>query len=92
MLYKYVKLSELLEKFPRLSVIGADFTLHVHNHKFITEFIAERKYDFSKISLDAQIEGRTKVETDVELEDKYIEEQSENHEYEWDYSTSIELQ
>ncbi len=32
MLYKYVKLSELLEKFPILSVIGAAFTLLVHNH------------------------------------------------------------
>ena len=90
MLYKYVKVSELLEKFPRLSVIGADFTLLVHNHKFITEFIAKRKYDFSKISLDAKIEVKTKVETEGEQEDICMEEQS--HEYEWDYSTSIELQ
>ena len=28
-LYKYVKLTELLRNFPRLSVIGADFTLFV---------------------------------------------------------------
>ena len=84
MLYKYVNLSELLENFPRLSVIGADFTLLVHNHKFITEYITQRKYDFSKISLDAQIEVKTKVETE-HMEDT-------SHEYEWDYSTSIELQ
>ncbi len=46
MLNKYVTLSELLEN---SSVIGADFTLLVHNHKFIREYIAQRKYDFSKI-------------------------------------------
>ncbi len=58
-LYKYVKLTELLTNFPRLSVIGADFTLLVDNNKFIKEYIAQNNYNFGKISLDAEITVKT---------------------------------
>ncbi len=39
---KYVQLAGLLRDFPRLSVIGADFTLLVDNSAFIKKYIAEK--------------------------------------------------
>jgi len=58
-LYKYLKLTELLRNFPRLSVIGADFTLLVDNNKFIKKYIAQKKYNFGKIALDAAVTVKT---------------------------------
>ena len=54
-LYKYVKLTELLTNFPKLSVIGADFTLLVQNNGFIKDYITQMNYNFGNISLDAKI-------------------------------------
>jgi hypothetical protein len=61
-LYNYVKLFNLLQTFPQLSVIGADFTLLVHNHTFIREYITWKKYDYSKIS---QVEATISVKTEL---------------------------
>ncbi len=65
-LYKYVKLTEFLINFPRLSVIGADFTLLVQKIGFIKEYIKQKNDNFGKISLDAEVTVKTEFDEQME--------------------------
>lgn len=58
-LYKYVKLTDLRTNFPRPGAIGADFALLVQNNRCTKDYIAQKNYDFSKISLHAEVTLKT---------------------------------